>query len=279
MNDFILISLYENFTEAANIKITSDREVYLNFIQNNITEKKKQLIVDIFNYIVISSQLTTYQVFKRSILDGLMIGSDHTMMKELGLGEIAIDPYQLQIFVSKIIFIINGTGGVGKDTFAKLYEKNIKSRFENNVIVHNISTITPIRQMLKCCVDDVNLRDEKTRQLLSSVKNALEEYNDYTTEYAANHIYKFIESIETGTLFIHLREPHLIDKLKDRCKETIINTILIDKSDVDSFDNESDDIDNIRNYRYDIDVINDTTIDDLEENAKYLIDCFYNKTL
>lgn len=276
MNDFILISLYENYTEVANIKITSDREVYLNFIQENT---KKEPIVDIYTYIVMKSQLVPYRVFKRSILDLLIIGGDHTVMEKLGLGEIAVDSYQLKIFVSKIIFIINGTGGVGKDTFVKLYEKNIKSRFKNNVIVHNISTITPIRQMLEHCVDDINLRDEKTRQLLSSVKNALEEYNDYTTEYAAECIRGFIKSTEIGTLFIHLREPNLIDKLKDRCKETIINTILIDKSNVDGFDNESDDIDNIHNYRYDIDVINDTTIDDLEENAKYLIDCLYNKTL
>lgn len=84
--------------------------------------------------------------------------------------------------MQKQIFIINGSGGVGKDTFITFFNEAVGGRAQS------YSTITPVKKIAKYVGWD-GLKTEKARKFLSDLKALLNEFNDYTfkcTEKAAN---------------------------------------------------------------------------------------------
>ena len=104
--------------------------------------------------------------------------------------------------MKKIAMVINGAGGVGKDTLCSM----AKSAFK----VNNISTITPIKHIAKRCGWD-GRKDDKARKFLSDLKKLCVEYNDYPTEWAYKIYLDFLNSDE-DILFVHIREPEEIEK-------------------------------------------------------------------
>ena len=76
--------------------------------------------------------------------------------------------------MNKIVIIINGRGGVGKDTLCDFAAKHYK--------VENISSITPIKDLAKLCGWGGE-KNEKSRKFLSDLKQLLIDYNEYPTQY------------------------------------------------------------------------------------------------
>ena len=72
--------------------------------------------------------------------------------------------------MNKAVIVINGAGGVGKDTLCDLAAKHFK--------VRNISTITPIKELASMCGWD-GRKDDKSRKFLSDMKRLTVEYNDF----------------------------------------------------------------------------------------------------
>lgn len=74
----------------------------------------------------------------------------------------------------KAIIVINGRGGVGKDTLCDF----VKEKYDDTYGVQNISSITRIKEIAKDIGWDGN-KDEKGRKFLSDLKKALTEYGDF----------------------------------------------------------------------------------------------------
>ena len=77
--------------------------------------------------------------------------------------------------MEKTVIVINGAGGVGKDTLCEFAEKHFK--------VMNISSITPIKEIAKMCGWNGEKTD-KARKFLSDLKALSIEYNDFPTLWA-----------------------------------------------------------------------------------------------
>ena len=77
--------------------------------------------------------------------------------------------------MKKAVIVINGAGGVGKDTLCNM----AKSEFR----IDNISSITPIKRIAKMCGWN-GKKDDKSRRFLSDLKLLCVEYNDYPTLWA-----------------------------------------------------------------------------------------------
>ncbi|MDR1766771.1 MAG: AAA family ATPase [Lachnospiraceae bacterium] len=108
--------------------------------------------------------------------------------------------------MTKTVIIINGRGGVGKDTLCEYVSKTHR--------VRNVSTITPIKDIAR----QFGWKGEKTdrdRKFLSDLKMAFAAYNDLPTEYLAEEYRKFMES-DDEILFAHIREGAEIEKFKKR---------------------------------------------------------------
>ena len=63
--------------------------------------------------------------------------------------------------MNKVVIVINGAGGVGKDTLCELASLHFK--------VFNVSSITPIKEIASMCGWS-GAKDDKSRKFLSDLK-------------------------------------------------------------------------------------------------------------
>ncbi len=142
----------------------------------------------------------------------------------------------------KHTFIINGRGGVGKDTVCKLTEAFWR--------VQNISSIDPIVEIATELGWDGQKAPE-SRRFLSDLKQAFIRYNDLPFRYCMEKYDAFMSS-DDEILFVHIREPDEIDRFKKAVGENC-HTILIRRPEyenkVGEFGNSADD--SVDNYPYD----------------------------
>lgn len=156
--------------------------------------------------------------------------------------------------MEKIVIIINGAGGAGKDTICDLAAKHYK--------VKNISAITPIKDIAQNNGWNGE-KDAKSRKFLSDLKRVFIEYNDLPTKYLYGQYREFLES-KNEILFVHIREKEEIEKFKKlvniRCK-----TLLICRQDIDveKWGNASDD--EVGNYQYDFYFENNRPLSEVEQ--------------
>lgn len=148
----------------------------------------------------------------------------------------------------KSVIVINGSGGVGKDTLCEIAAEHYK--------IFNVSSITPIKEIAKAC----GWNGEKTdsaRFFLSELKRIVTEYNDYPLKWLREKYREFLAG-EDEVMFVHIREPHEIEKFKKKvCPATL--TLLVRggerMSTRGAYGNSSDDL--VEDYEYDYYYVND----------------------
>lgn len=164
------------------------------------------------------------------------------------------------------IIIINGQGGVGKDTFVK-YCANACA------FVHNESTINPIKYFAK----QIGWKGEKTerdRKFLSDFKDLLTNYNDYPYNATVKKVvdiqwdYHYYNLPTNQMLiFIHCREPREINRWK---KEHGARTLIIRRRTVEQeHGNHADD--EVLNMVYDYTIYNEGTLHELRTDAENFV--------
>lgn len=110
----------------------------------------------------------------------------------------------------KMVFIINGNGGSGKDYLINNLRGNI-----NGLDFWNESVIDPVK--LKAYSPDLwdGEKDKKGRILLNDMKKAFDRYNDFTSRYIINVFNSFMnEKEDADILFIHCGNLKQINTLK-----------------------------------------------------------------
>lgn len=163
--------------------------------------------------------------------------------------------------MKKLAIVINGAGGVGKDTLCELAAKHFK--------VKNISSITPIKNIAALCGWD-GKKDNKARKFLSDLKKLCVEYNDYPTLWAKEQYNEFLGSDEE-IMFVHIREPEEIQKFVD-ATDGAAKTLLIrggKRMSNEKYGNVSDD--GVENYSYDLYYLNENSLDIAEAEFVELI--------
>jgi len=161
--------------------------------------------------------------------------------------------------MNKKIVIINGSGGVGKDTFVDCCRE-----YAN---VKNISSVDKVKQAAKILVNWNGEKDEKSRKLLVDLKALSIEYNDFPTKYIKQEADMFLENDNQDIMFVHIREISEIEKVK---KLLNAQTLLITSNRVKKIVSNNSDA-NVENYNYDYYISNDGTIEELKEKAKKFI--------
>ena len=153
--------------------------------------------------------------------------------------------------MKKLVVVINGSGGVGKDTLCDFAAECYK--------VKNISSITPIKQIAERCGWD-GTKDDKSRKFLSDLKLLCVEYNDYPTRWALREYESFLDTDEE-IMFVHIREPEEIAKFV-AATNGAARTLLIrggERMNKSCYGNVSDD--GVENYAYDRYFLNDGTLE------------------
>lgn len=158
---------------------------------------------------------------------------------------------------NKTVIVINGAGGVGKDTLCGFAAKHYK--------VRNVSSITPIKQIAAQC----GWQGEKTdraRKFLADLKSLMVAYNDYPTRWVLDEYRRFCEGDEQ-IMFVHIREGAEIRKFVQGTEGKAL-TLLVRggqrfRRGCGRYGNAADD--GVEQYRYDFVFYNDHPLDKTEE--------------
>ena len=191
--------------------------------------------------------------------------------------------------MTRQVFIINGSGGVGKDEFVKMVcDQSYSSVGISDTVsidvkrfdIENYSSISKVKEIAKL-VGWNGTKTEKDRKFLSDLKLLTTEYNDMPL----NDIKKFADEFMNKDglsfpkmLFLHIREPREIAKAVKAFKEYNPKTIIVKKSNIKHITSNMADR-NVYRYNYDITINNDGTLEELEEKAKNFANDFISNTL
>ena len=152
--------------------------------------------------------------------------------------------------MKKLVFVINGRGGVGKDTLCEYAARHFR--------VTNLSSITPIKELAAQC----GWQGEKTdraRRFLSDLKAVLAAYNDYPTLWGKERYLEFLAG-ENEIMFMHIREREEIEKFiaatDGRAKTILIRRAAVHR---EAYCNRSDD--EVESLTYDYIYDNDLPIE------------------
>lgn len=177
------------------------------------------------------------------------------------------DNKQEQSLCKRQVFIINGSGGVGKDSFVDLVSKMSK----HSVI--NFSSVDKIKEIAKT-IGWTGGKEEKDRKFLSDLKMLCTDYNDLPFNSMSDKVKEFNDSDAT-MLFLHIREPKEIEKAKAAFNA---KTILIKRDTVKHITSNVADA-NVFNYNYDITINNDKDLKALMVKALNFVQDYESNTL
>ena len=104
------------------------------------------------------------------------------------------------------LILINGYAGAGKDTFVKFFTEEAE---KNDQRVVNLSSITPVWQMLKNQGIDMDRKGPEERKLAAETKAALDNYDFYATRMVLEKAHESL--INSQYVFIHMREPRALE--------------------------------------------------------------------
>ncbi len=162
----------------------------------------------------------------------------------------------------KLVVVINGKGGVGKDALCDGLKEKYKTK--------NVSSITPIKEIAGKYGWNGE-KDPKSRRFLAELKRVFTEYNDLPTKYLIDEYEAFLGD-ENDVMLVHIREGAEIDKFIKALHTSAIS-ILVKRSAVDNsekYGNAADD--EVENYTYDYVYHNDLPLPESQERFAEFID-------
>lgn len=175
------------------------------------------------------------------------------------------------MYTNKIIIVINGKGGSGKDTICEISEDYYDTL--------NVSSVDIIKKAAALLGWDGD-KDINSRKFLSDLKKLSIEYNNFPLKYLHERAADFLFYNTANILFVHIREPEEIEKfisLTEQLKVKCVSLLVTRNTTNDiKYNNNSDD--NVNDYKYDYFFENNyDTIDDLgKEFLKFLDNMLYD---
>ena len=166
--------------------------------------------------------------------------------------------------MSKQIFVINGTGGAGKDTFVKMISKRM-DKMSGYMAVMNVSSADKVKDAAKILGWNGG-KEEKDRKFLSDLKELSSKYNDMPFEYMKKKVDNFKKS-HFQVLFLHIREP---EEIRRAVKEFGAGTILLTRDSIKHITSNMADR-NVFDYEYDFVIQNNGSMKDLKNKARIFV--------
>ena len=158
--------------------------------------------------------------------------------------------------MKKTVIIINGNGGVGKDTLCLFAGRQFR--------VRNVSSVTPIKEIARIYGGWNGEKDPKSRKFLADLKELFVNYNDLPFQYLCREYEDFMQSDEE-LMFVHIREGKEIEKLKNWIGTSCITLLVTRQQNAQiSWGNASDD--NVSSFPYDYVYANDRKLEEAEED-------------
>jgi hypothetical protein len=168
------------------------------------------------------------------------------------------------------VIIVNGLPRSGKDTAIELMQHLMFPK----IAARSYSSIDPVRNVLADWGVDLSAKTEEDRKLMSTIGDALEEHSNFKTEESFKKVLSFQEGagLRDLVVFIQIREPDLIDKLKRRLEDVDIPVTRLKIQSSRGLKLTSNPADaGIDEMVYDRLIQNDSDLDDLKRDCKGML--------
>lgn len=172
-------------------------------------------------------------------------------------------------YLDKHIFVINGSGGVGKDTFVNLVSLELNDKMKRFRTVINFSSVDKVKEIAKE-IGWNGGKSEIDRKFLSDLKLLTSGYCDMPFKSMETKVKEFKSNSDSKFLFLHIREPMEIARASE---EFGAKTILIVRDSVKHITSNMAD-ENVFNYDYDYVIENNGSMDEFREKAKEFIEIY-----
>ena len=172
----------------------------------------------------------------------------------------------------KQVYIINGVGGSGKDTFVQLMKEAAEEDPDVACEIGNYSSVDKVKRIAKIIGWDGS-KTEENRAFLSNLKMLTTDYNDMSMNDVEKYVDIFMNGEEETSkiMFIHIREPEEIAKAVLRLSKYNPQTILVQRPNVEEITSNYSDNSVYEYEDYDFIVNNDATFKDLKDKAQVLL--------
>lgn len=154
---------------------------------------------------------------------------------------------------TKLIVVINGKGGVGKDTLCAALAERYR--------VMNVSSIDPIKAIARNYGWNGE-KDMRSRRFLAELKEAFINYCDLPKTYLCEKAEEFLAG-DDEVMFVHIREPKEIAAFREAILPAKCLTLLVRRSGLnpgEKYGNAADD--DVENFSYDVVFNNDLPIEE-----------------
>lgn len=183
----------------------------------------------------------------------------------------------MELQTRTFVVVVNGLAGSGKDTFVDECMKYCDDYECANVL--NLSTIDPVKELLRGLGWDANTKTDEVRDMLSNMKQFWVDHQNGPTLYLITNILNFhqMHMKEDNIIFCHIREPEEIHKLMRIIRPMWIfgiygTTVKVERNVMVTAANKSDNADVINSYSYDKVIDNNGEIQLLGVRAANYVD-------
>ena len=153
------------------------------------------------------------------------------------------------------IYITNGVGGCGKDTFAEFLGEY--------VTVFKYSSIDKVKEIAELCGWDGG-KTERDRKFLSDLKRLTTDYSDMAFNDLKEEVEWFRKNPQNKVMLIDIREPEEIERAVD---EFNAETILIVNPNIPHINSNTSDK-NVYEYEYDWIIKNSGTLEHFKARVR-----------
>lgn len=161
------------------------------------------------------------------------------------------------------LIVVNGFAGSGKDTFCGYCEDYLYKKDKTTWIKHS----SDFAKTVLFSMDWDGEKTPETRKLLAD----LVAFGERTGSNLKNLFRSVDKKGKLDVIFYHERNPREIQKIVDyyRCNQDItVLTVFVNRK----VNEIEEDRWNIRNFGYDVTIMNDETLEELEKCSKYFCD-------
>jgi hypothetical protein len=176
-----------------------------------------------------------------------------------------------------LVIAINGYARSGKDTVCEYVIDRLHKRGWRG---HSVSSIDPVRNMLRDMGVPVDMKRPAERDLMAEVKSALERYNWWSTRLCATEVQEWLNMMPEApaVCFAHMREVAAIQKFRHLFGPLVeTKTLFVTSPREERVLSNVADAD-VENLTYDLTIRNDGTLDDLRVKCGALADFLMEET-